>query len=235
MMGRRLALSSFAAVAALIAACDDDDVADGQARSRPPREEKLPEAGAFSDNVDALFDVLIPGEHDADGKLLSPGAREAGANEVLALDRFAALAVALGLVPPLADDARSRLEKLGAALRTTVDAELDVLAIVERPGTRFRDLPRPSQERIVERALVTSPLVQVARAAAFTAYLGAVRSDVGLRAIGYPPFEDHEGGLAVSGYPRTTDGQVDDYTYNALPPGAGVDLAGILDERGDLL
>jgi hypothetical protein len=88
--------------------------------------------------------------------------------------------------------------------------------------------------------------------AAFLAWLGAVRSDIGLVAIGYPPFENHADGLAVSGYPRTTDGrlvdaeaedlaalaasgELDDYTYNQVPAAtAGVDLDDVLDARGDL-
>jgi len=234
MISRREALGSLAALLASLTACGSAAESEKQPNSRSPEGSDLPPEAAFSDNVDALFDVLIPAERDAKGKLVSPGAREAGANEVLALDRFAALAVALGLVPQIDAAGVARLEELGGLLRTTLDAQLDVLATVERPGTRFRDLPRTAQERIVARALPLDPLMQVVRAAAFTAYLGAVTSDVGHVAIGYPAFERLADGLAVSGYPRKVDGKIDDYTYNALPAGANADLSLLLDANGDL-
>ena len=48
----------------------------------------------------------------------------------------------------------------------------------------------------------------VVRSACFVAYLGAAYSDVGLREIGFPPFENLADGLAVSGYPRTRTGRL---------------------------
>jgi hypothetical protein len=226
----------------LLTACGSGPRGDrsNEDRRKPPNEDLKPLGEPpFEDNVDALFDVLIPAERDEkNGTLLSPGAREARPSDILSIDRFAALAVALGFLPSSSSSSPPQLEELdalGDGLRAALNANLDVLAFAEKPLTPFRDLPRAQKEAIVERAFDDDrqrPLMLVARAAAFFAYLGAITSDVGLVAIGYPPFEDFKGGVAVSGYP-TKDA---DYTFNETPPSGGDDLSAILDEAtGDLI
>ena len=237
MLSRRLALLTLAFAGLGFACSGGTSRRDAEPR-RDGEDDSLPPEPRFADNVDALFDVLIPAEHDGKGKLISPGAREAGANELLARARFGTLAVALGFVPLLPDAIMRELEDLGAAFRAALDADLDVLAALERPGVRFRDLPRSAQETLVDRAFedpVRRPVMEIVRAASFTAYLGAVGNDVGLRAIGYPAFEDIAKGIAVSGYPRTVAGKREDYTFNEAPPATTTeDLSLVLDENGDL-
>lgn len=210
----------------------------------------------YADNVDALCDVILPAERDADGNVTSPGAREAGADEVLRIASFVPLAQAQGLLPPLSDDAMKRLGNLDAPFRDSLNLALDAAAAVQKPLTRFRDLPRALQEAAVDSAFADpaqKPAMLVVRAACMTAYLGAFASDVGLRAIGFPPFEKFADGLAVSGYPRTragrlvdptsedlgalaASGDLDDYTFNEAPaPTAGDDLSKVIDANGDLL
>ena len=214
------------------------------------------ERARYADDVDALCDVLLPAEHDANGKLLSPGAREADVDGALRIRDFVALATAQGLVPPLPDVDVARLSGAVDAFRAGLNAELGVLAARHTPLTAFRDLPRETQETIVADAMtddVERPLCLVARAACFLAFLGAVTNDLGLRAVGFPAFESFEDGRAVSGYPRTKSGRLvdaskedlaalaakgdlDDYTYNREPAKTvGDDLSAILDAAGDLL
>ena len=209
----------------------------------------------FSDDLDALFDVLLPAERDDAGRLLTPGAREAGAADVLRLRDFVPLATARGWIPPVSDVLMRALDDVDGAFRAAIVADLDLQALARDPLATFRDLPRSDQENIVARAFEDPgrrPAMLVVRAACFAAWLGAITSDLGLRAVGFPPFEDFAGRLAVSGYPRTLGGRLvdaahedlsllaakgdlDDYTYNRAPePTPGDDLATILDERGDL-
>ena len=209
----------------------------------------------FADDVAALCDVLLPSEIDANGKVLSPGAREVDVDGALRIEDFVAVASAQGLFPRLPD---ADVERLGTAIdafRAALNAELAVLAARERPLTAFRDLPRAAQEQIVADAFeddARRPLVLVARAACYLAFLGAITNDVGLRYVGFPPFESLDDGLAVSGYPRTKSGRLvdatkedlaslaakgdlDDYTYNRAPAAtAGDDLSLVLDASGDL-
>ncbi len=196
---------------------------------------RVPSSLRYADNVDALCDVLIPAERDHVGQIVSPGARETSPGKILRIEG---------------------LEELGDAFRVVLNGDLDALALLQRPLTPFRDLPRKLQEAVVRNAFADParrPAMLVMRAACFTAYLGAASSDVGLRAIGYPPFENFADGLAVSGYPRTRSGRLidastedlaaleaagdlDDYTYNRAPaPTPGDDLLGVLDTDGDLL
>jgi hypothetical protein len=194
----------------------------------------------YADDVDALCDVLLPTELDASGKVVSPGAREADVDGALRIEDFVAIATAQGLVPPLPEADVARLSGAADAFRAALNVELAALATRHRPLTSFRDLPRATQEQIVVDAFdddVQRPLVIVARAACFVAFLGAVTNDVGLRAVGFPPFESFADGLAVSGYPRkNAKGQLDDYTYNRAPaPTPAEDLTRILDAAGDLL
>lgn len=212
--------------------------------------------GRFADDVAALCDVLLPTELDASGKVLSPGAREADVDGALRLEDFVALASSQGILPPFAEADLRRFEGATGVLRAAMNGELALLAARERPLTAFRDLPRVDQERIVRDAFdddALRPLLLVARAACFLAFLGAVTTDVGLRYVGFPPFESFEDGLAVSGYPRTRSGRLvdatkedlaalagkgdlDDYTYNRAPaPTPGDDLSKILDANGDLV
>jgi hypothetical protein len=213
-------------------------------------------AGGAADDVAALCDVLLPTTTDGHGVLLSPGAREVDVDGVLRIQDFVAVATAEGLLPPLPDTAVARLSGAAEAFRAAANAELAALAARHQPLTAFRDLPRALKEQIVADALddeTQRPLVLVIRAACFLAFLGAVTNDLGLRAVGFPPFESFADGVAVSGYPRTKSGRLvdatkenlsalaakgdlDDYTYNREPaPTAGDPLASVLDAAGDLL
>ncbi len=260
-LSRRQALGTIfgfalGAVASLEGCRDPGGVAAVPGLPSETSTEPLPARAPYADNVDALYDVLIPAELDALGKVSSPGAREVGADKVLRLATFVPLAVAQGLLPSLTEAEVSALGDLQGPFRATLNAGLDVLAVAQKPLTAFRDLPRALQEKVVAAAFADSvqrvPLL-VVRAACFTAYLGAPFSDAGLRAIGYPPFENLADGLAVSGYPRTragrlieaskenlvqlaASGDLDDYTYNRTPaPTTGDDLGLVIDANGDLV
>ncbi|MCA9664755.1 MAG: hypothetical protein KC503_04175 [Myxococcales bacterium] len=219
---------------------------DPNAQAQPqPR----PDAGAppdaqaararYRDNVAALMDVLIPAERDARGAVTSPGALEAGAEQVLELANLVHLLRGQGLLPPLPASFTDGLDGFDGALRALVNADLDVLAFAQAPLTPFRRLAREQMERAVQAGFddpLRRPVFELVRTACFVAYLGAVTSDVGLRAIGYDPFEDFAGGVYVSGYPRRrADGSMDDYTYNRAPAATpGDDLSGVLDADGEL-
>jgi hypothetical protein len=187
--------------------------------------------------------------------VISPGAREAGVDHVLDGENLLRAAVGLGLLPRLAEATLALFDDFAAEARALLNRELDALATVERPLSSFAHLPLETRERIVESALDDDrlrPLLLGARAACFLALLGAITSDVGLTAIGFPPFEDFAGRRAVSGYPRTPSGrlidaahedlvalanmgQLDDYTFNRAPdPTSGDDLSAIVDGNGDL-
>ena len=217
---------------------------------------RVPRRPRQADDVAALCDVLLPTEYDRTGKVTAAGASEADVDGVLRIQDFVALATAQGLLPPLPDALIARSSGAADAFRVAANAELAVLAARYKPLTEFRDLPRALQEKIVADAFdddAQRPLLLVLRAATFLAFLGAVTNDVGLRAVGFPPFESFPDGRAVSGYPRTKSGRLidaakedlaalagkgdlDDYTYNREPaqlPGDG--LATMLDAAGDLL
>jgi hypothetical protein len=187
------------------------------------------------DTLRAAMDVMIPAAPDG------IGAVEAGALEVLALERFVPLARGLGLLPALPPDWQDAVA--GGAdplLQGLLAAELDAMAFEQRALTPFRYLSRAEQEEAIALAMLDPrrrAAMRFLRSACVWAYLGAVVNDLGLRAIGFPPFEDFADRLAVSGYPRTTaTGEIDDYTDNRAPaPTAGDDLSLVLDARGDLL
>ncbi len=187
-------------------------------------------ASKYADSVDALFDVLLPAEGEV------PGSREAGADLVLRSEGFLALAIGQGLVRPFDDTLVRQLDDLSGTVRALLNRRLDALATLERPLTAFDELPSALQVTLVARLFdedASRPLMLVIRAVAFTAFLGAVHNDLGLRAVGFPAFESN--GLAVSGYPRMTNGRVDDYTFNRAPaPTPGDDLTLALDPGGDL-
>jgi len=257
-ISRRRAILVLAA-GALAAACAPEESESGVAPAYPLPDQvpggEVGDRGRHADSVDALCDRLLPAEYGADGALVAPGAREAGVEGVLRIEDFAALATAQGLLAPLPDNVVERLSGLGDALRAAVNGELDGLAARHRPLTRFRDLSPEEQERVIDEAFedpAHRPAMLLVRAACFLAFLGATTNDLGLRAVGFPPFESFADGVAVSGYPRTRSGRLvdaakenlralqasgdlDDYTYNREPaPTPGDDLSLILDERGDL-
>ncbi len=261
---RRASLQALTALVALgfgsfsvgSAGCSAD--ASGPKAPALPREPDgdAPETGIFTDNVDALFDVLVPAEHDESGAVTRSGAREVFADQVLGIENFVGLAIAQGFLPMAAESVAGSLTGLATGFRSAMNQQLDAFALVEKPLTPFRDLSRNAKERIVVRAFadkITAPGFQILRAAALTGFLGAVHSDAGLVQLGFPPFENFADGLAVSGYPRTRSGrrvdaakedlaklaaahELDDYTYNR-PPAAtpGGELSGVLDANGDLL
>ncbi|MEZ4222660.1 MAG: hypothetical protein R3B13_17090 [Polyangiaceae bacterium] len=207
-------------------------------------------------NLEALMDVFIPSERDEQGNLLSAGALEAGAYEVVKLERMVGPARALGLIGALPDGFDQSIASFDTSFRATLSAALDALAADEVSATFFRKLSRERQIRAVARGLeneTVAPLLRYVRTACFVAYFGAVENDLGLREIGFPAFEDFADRLAVSGYPRTvTDGrlidpntenlatlaaqgELDDYTQNKAPaPTPSDDLSSIVDEHGDL-
>ena len=182
-------------------------------------EDLLDDDVTFEDSVDAAFETLLPAERDASGTVTVPGAREAGAGRVLETEGFGLFALAQGFVPKVSERALAIIEQTGPALRAALNAELDVLASAKRPLVAFAHLPAKLREEILGAVLDdptrAGPMLLV-RAACFTAYLGAVTSDVGLRAVGFPPFEDFAKGRAVSGYPRTRSGRLVDAAWPAL-------------------
>lgn len=227
----------------------------------PPHDTVIPPSDDDEDDevMRALIDVLVPAEYDDGGAMTSPGALETGALEVLALRSFLPAARGLGFVRALPSELDAAFE-LGApafdrALRAIVRHDLDALADDLAPGARFTALD-PAEQRSVIAEAFRDPLKSAAllyvRAASFVAYLGAVRSDQGLVAVGFPPFEDFDGRIAVSGYPRTISGrlvdanredldalrargELDDYTYARRPePTPDDDLMDVLDASGDL-
>ena len=206
-------------------------------------------------NIRALLDVLLPSERDADGTVRSPGALDVGAIDVLTIETFLPAVQALGLIAAVPERIRDDLAGFDVALVAILEADLAAMAYEHRLLTEFQQLPREDQERAIHEAMddpVRGPALRFARAACFIAYLGAVHSDLGLRALGFPPFEDFADRRAVSGYPRSRDGRLidadredlaalaaaddlDDYTYNRAPaPTDGDDLAVVIDARGDL-
>jgi hypothetical protein len=237
--------------------CDGtrSEVPDPQLPNQRPSGKVSPRSG-YSDSVDALFDVLLPTERDSTtGLVTSPGARETGADRVLRTENFVRLAIAQGLLKPIAEAALIQLDDLGGATRAALSAQLDALAFLETPLTAFHALPRPRQIAVVTRLFddnAARPVMEVMRAVCFVSFLGATSSDAGLVAIGFPPFESFEEGRAVSGYPRTRSGrlidatkenltqlaaigELDDYTLNRQPvPTPGDDLSLALDANGEL-
>ncbi|MEZ4239693.1 MAG: hypothetical protein R3F59_26765 [Myxococcota bacterium] len=220
-----------------LAACAEDGPADS---GTPLADWSVDvDVGTAEATLEALMDVLVPAERGPDGALLRVGAVECGALAVMALDRFVPLARAQGLLP---DALPGELEEAATALDPVlvrlIAAELDAWADEHVPYTPFRDLPRASQEEVVARAYVDAgrrPIVAFVRGVCLLAFLGAVESDAGLVATGYPPFESFPDRRAVSGYPRTVDGVVEDYTWNEAPaPTPGDDLGDVLDPSGDL-
>lgn len=194
----------------------------------------------YSSNLRALVDTLWPAERGPDGATLAPGALEVEAERVLRLDRFLILAQAQGLLPGVSKDLVEDQPGFDVAFGRIMEADLDVLAQLQVPLSHFRELPPDLRMHAVDagyRDPARAPLLQFVHAACVIAYFGAVYSDRGLVAVGFPPFEDFEGGVAVSGYPRTApDGRVDDFTFNRAPePTPSDDLSNVLDPRGDLL
>lgn len=254
---RMLGLLGLAPLASL-AGCEPETGAAEPNHADPTVTEHTPGAPKplYPDGVQAAMDVLLPAERDAAGAILVPGAVEAGAPDVLQIADLVPLVQAQGLLPPGIGAILAGSGALDIGLHQVVAATLDGLAFAQRPLTAFRDLPRDLQEAAIEAGFddpAAGPVLQALRAACFLAWLGAVTSDVGLRAIGYPPFEDFAAGVAVSGYPRRLTGEqidpqdpdfatlqagglLDDYTYNLTPvPTPGDDLSGVLNEHGDLL
>ncbi len=204
----------------------------------------------------AAFDVLLPSERDAEGRVIVPGANDVGTLDMLALANFVPAARQLNLLPVLPAILDRAPETFDEAVRFVLAADLDALAFDQRPFTAFRHLPRELQEAALDEGFADPERavgLTFLRAACFLAYLGGSDSKAGLVAIGFPPFEDAAANIAVRGYPRTTDGRLvdaetedlaalaaqgvlDDYTYNLAPaPTLGEDLATLIDANGDLL
>src|SRR4051812_45445970 len=76
---------------------------------------------AFVDSVDAAFDILIPAERDASGKVLVVGARECGASRLLDENGFALFALAQGFVPRVSDRVLELVGKGGNAFRVAAN------------------------------------------------------------------------------------------------------------------
>jgi hypothetical protein len=192
----------------------------------------------YSDSTDALWDLLIPAERDAQGVVTSPGAREVGVDSVLAGQNLIRVAIDQGLLPSLPDAVVALFDDFQTGARAFLNRELDLLSVVEKPLASFSSLDTSQRERVLTRAFdddrLSAPLL-AARAACWLAFLGAISSDRGLVELGFPPFEDFANHIAVSGYPRITDGRQDDYSYNAAPAATtGDDLSAIIDADGNL-
>lgn len=252
---RRQTIYALLAGTSALAGCStQQDQRDAFKLPEEPPNDRV-DSTAFADNVDALADLLLPAERDGD-RVTSPGAREAGFDRVLEDADFAKLLQQQGLLPPLPDAIARSFDGAGGSFRRIMNAALDAWAARERALTSFRELPPSIRATVVDRAFddpALGPALSIVRAACFAAFLGAEVSDVGLREVGFPPFESFEDRLAVSGYPRTKSGRVidaakedlgklaaagdlDDYTYNRAPaPTAGDDLSAILTPDGDLL
>ena len=224
--------------------------------NEPPDEPIDDPEEATSANIDALMEILIPSDTDEEGAIISVGAPDVGARDLLSLGTFVPAARAVGLLPEVELEGYEDLEVFDGALEAIVSADLDVMAGQQHLLTPFSGLTRAEQERAVSDAMnddLMRPLLLVVRAACFIAYLGAVDNDLGLQAIGFPPFADLDDGVANVGYPRRPDGQpidaesedlvaldqaglLDDYTYNREPePTEGDDLSDVVDAHGDLI
>lgn len=261
LLSRRQVLQTLGALGFGASACTGPLISPSDETQRPWRDPPInaqaeADESARSNNVRALMDVLIPAERDEAGALLSPGALEVGAYEMLELRNFVSAARGQQLLPELPGPLLSGLGGFDEALRSAVSADLDALAFEQRRFVAFRHLPASERIAAVAEGFdrdEISPLLHFVRAACFIAFLGAVRSDAGLVAIGFPAFEDFTDRRAVSGYPRTTSGrlvdpqredlrelaargELDDYTYNMAPmPTPGDDLSSVLDAGGDLI
>ncbi len=258
--GRREALRLLGALGALGCNAPDDWTAQPWQAPKSTSPEGATAPLVFVDSVDAAFETLLPAERDANGVVVSPGAREAGADRVLATEGFGLLALAQGYAPGVPERVITLLKRSGNAFRVAANAELDALASLRRPLVPFRDLSASQRHEIALAALddpahdpAHRATLLILRAACFSAYLGAVTSDVGLHAVGFPKFEDWETRLAVSGYPRTKSGRLldaerddlaalaakgdlDDYTFNREPAATvGDDLSAVVDANGDLV
>lgn len=194
-----------------------------------PPSPRLPTLDAlpYESNLQALMDTLWP------------GALEVDAERVLRLDRFLILAHGQGYLPGVSKDVVEDRPAFDRAFARLLDADLDLLAQLQQPLSSFRELPLELRVAAVEagyRDPAQAPLLAFVHAACVVAYYGAVYSDRGLVAVGFPEFEDLASGVAVSGYPRPApDGSVDDYTFNLAPaPTPGDDLDAVLDAGGDL-
>lgn len=212
--------------------------------------EDTDQAAAADRTIAAAMAVLLPSDFDAAGAL------EVEAMDMLRLENFIPTARTQNLLPPLPAVLDREPEVFDEPIRIAIAATLDGLASAERPLVRFSRLSDDEKGDALDRGFddpAARPMLLFLRAACFLAWLGAVRSDAGLVAIGYPPFENFDDGVAVSGYPRTTDGRLvdaenedldalaaagmlDDYTYNRAPePTPGDDLSLVLDAGGDLI
>lgn len=242
-------------IVALTPGCDAEAPVE---RIAPPdpmiTEHEPPETPSiYRSNIEALMDTLLPAERDAAGQVVEPGAIEAGAERVLQIEDFLPLAQGQGFLPPIVSEVFGNTRSFDTALRRVLDADLDLLAARQRPGVTFRELPATLREAAVQTGMedpLQQPLLEYVRVACFLAFLGAVHSDVGLQSIGYPPFEDVVGGVAVRGYPRLATGELidaeteslddfgdelEDYTFNRAPePTPGDDLSAVIDAGGDL-
>lgn len=211
----------------------------------------------YQDNADAAIDLIVPAERDDQGNVTAPGAREAGAGRVLSSEGFGLFALAQGFVPALPPRVVALLQQSGDAFRASLNVDLDALATLRRPLVAFRDLPLDLRLDVLAGAFADpdrAGAMLLLRAACFAAYLGGITSDVGLRALGFPAYENFDDGLAVSGYPRTkstgrlidaakedlaalaAQNELDDYTYDRAPsPTPLDDLTLVIGPTGDLL
>lgn len=205
--------------------------------------------------IEALMEVLLPSDVDEDGVVVGVGAREVRAFDVMRIRRFVPLAQSRGLLPRALGQEFEDAAGIDRALIAVLAADLGARAAERILGLPFRDLPREEQEQVVRDAFEDPrrrDLYQVPRAACMLAYLGALYTEEGLVAVGFPPFADRGERLANTGYPRTpdgvianpaavdmaalrADGRLDHYSYDRRPdPTDEDDLSGVLSSTGDL-
>ncbi|MGE0171990.1 MAG: hypothetical protein AB7T49_04365 [Oligoflexales bacterium] len=153
----------------------------------------------------ALFDVLIPSQGEA-----NPGAVESKAVDFFRSDALLRTGIGLGYIKdisntPLATATSALLE---GQVCLTLDLHAKRFGILKI----FAGLSRTEQEQVVKDCFadpVFGPVMDLVRASAMFAYVGAIYNDKGLVAMGIPPYEDREGFWHNRGY--------DDFTYDKLP------------------
>lgn len=216
--------------------CGDEDVSETEKWRIGSSDVPRFGFGSDADDVRALMDVLLPSE--SMGGVYSPGANDVGAFSLLQLGRYIPAARNLGVLPALPDVVLQEALDFETDIVAFIAAELNAVQDSAAPLTRFSQLSDSQKIDIVTDGFAdttTFPVYEYVRGVCFLAFLGAMESDAGLVAVGYPPFEDFSAGLAVSGYPRThagvfidlgmdgpdalpASGEYVDYTFNETPP-----------------
>jgi hypothetical protein len=175
----------------------------------PAADEGASTGSGYSDEqrqatIKALMNVFLPGGG-------SPGAAEVGAYDALHARTFLPVAVALGLVPPLPDAWKNRLDDIDGLVKDLIVTELGAKTLLRHGLRKFESLPFADQTAIVADAAggALARLYEYVRAATMIAFLSTPFTDEGLVAIGFAPYENFADDLHNSG---STD-----FTYDRVP------------------